>query len=44
MDDDPHATSDWRRTGLMEMLLFAGVLAVWFALNLWVLPRLGVPT
>jgi hypothetical protein len=44
MDANPLNDSDGQRKGLMELLLFAGVLAVWFALNLWVLPRLGVPT
>jgi hypothetical protein len=33
-----------RRTGFMEFLLLAGVFAAWIVLNLWVLPRLGVPT
>jgi hypothetical protein len=29
---------------MAEMLLIAGLLAFWIVLNLWVLPRLGVPT
>jgi hypothetical protein len=28
----------------MELLIPIGVLAVWFILQAWVLPRLGVPT
>jgi hypothetical protein len=27
-----------------EFFLFAGILAAWFVLNRWVLPRFGVPT
>jgi hypothetical protein len=27
-----------------DILLLGGFLVVWFVLNLWVLPRLGVPT
>lgn len=30
--------------GFGQLLLFVGVLAGWFALNRWVLPRFGVPT
>lgn len=26
------------------VLILAGVLAAWFALQFWVLPRMGVPT
>ncbi len=29
---------------LMEILFFAGVLVFWFALQMWILPSLGVPT
>ncbi len=29
---------------LMEILFFAGVLVLWFALQMWILPSLGVPT
>jgi hypothetical protein len=29
---------------VMESLIVLGVLAVWFILQIWVLPRLGVPT
>ena len=28
----------------MEILGVLGVLALWFALQIWVLPRYGVPT
>jgi hypothetical protein len=28
----------------MEILAVLGVLALWFALQIWVLPRYGVPT
>ncbi len=27
-----------------DVLMFGGFLVVWFVLNLWVLPKLGVPT
>jgi hypothetical protein len=27
-----------------DILVLGGFLIVWFALNLWVLPKLGVPT
>jgi hypothetical protein len=29
---------------LMELLIVLGFLAVWVVLQIWVLPRLGVPT
>lgn len=29
---------------LTPILVFAGVLGAWFALNKWLLPRMGVPT
>ena len=28
----------------MELLVMLGVLAFWFVLQIWLLPRLGVPT
>ena len=27
-----------------DVLVFGGFLVAWFVLNLWVLPKLGVPT
>ncbi len=33
-----------RETRMMDYLLPIVVLAVWFILGRWVLPRLGVPT
>jgi hypothetical protein len=32
-----------RRTG-MDWVVVLGVFALWFVLQIWVLPRLGVPT
>ena len=29
---------------MSDALTFAAIFVVWFALNRWVLPRLGVPT
>jgi hypothetical protein len=29
---------------VMESLIILGVLAVWLILQIWVLPKLGVPT
>ena len=29
---------------MMDALLPLGVLIVWFVLNRWILPRMGVPT
>ena len=29
---------------MKDVLLLLGVLALWFVLNRWVLPRMGVPT
>lgn len=29
---------------MKEWLLPLGILALWFVLNLWILPRLGAPT
>jgi hypothetical protein len=31
-------------TGKMEILLIFAVLALWFVLQAWILPRFGVPT
>jgi len=28
----------------MELLLFLGILVLWLALQLWILPKLGIPT
>ena len=33
-----------RRKAVNDWLLPLGVLAVWFVLNRWILPRMGVPT
>ncbi len=30
--------------GMKELLIFAGVIALYFALQLWILPAFGVPT
>lgn len=38
-DQDRRQTMDWKTTGVV-----LAVLAGWFLLQLWVLPRLGVPT
>lgn len=27
-----------------EILIFLGIIAIWFALQLWILPKMGVPT
>jgi hypothetical protein len=32
------------RGGRMEVLVPLGILVVWLVLQIWVLPRLGVPT
>ncbi len=32
------------RGGRMEVLILVGILVVWLILQIWVLPRLGVPT
>ena len=32
------------RGGRMEVLVTIGILLVWLILQIWVLPRLGVPT
>ena len=29
---------------MTEFMVFAAIVAVWLLLNLWILPRLGVPT
>jgi hypothetical protein len=31
-------------SSLMETLFFLGVILVWFALQMWILPSMGVPT
>jgi hypothetical protein len=31
-------------SGMAELLFLLGILVLWFVLNRWVLPRLGVPT
>lgn len=46
---DEHARSLAAETGAtredeMELLLPVGLIVGWFALQWWVLPRLGVPT
>jgi hypothetical protein len=28
----------------MELLLFLGILVLWIALQVWILPKLGIPT
>jgi hypothetical protein len=28
----------------MEWLIFLGIFAAWFALNRWILPRMGIQT
>ena len=33
-----------RRAPVKELLIVAGVIAVWFTLNRWILPRFGVKT
>lgn len=33
-----------RRNIKMEWLFFVGIVVVWFVMNRWVLPRLGIPT
>jgi hypothetical protein len=47
MTDDAFAApirrSAPRRNG-MEIFFFLGVLALWIILQVWVLPKLGVPT
>jgi hypothetical protein len=30
--------------GLMPFLVVGGIVAAWFVMNRWVLPKLGVPT
>ncbi len=29
---------------MQELLLFGGVIIVWYALNRWILPRFGIAT
>lgn len=31
-------------TFIMELLIFLGLVVAWFVLQIWVLPKLGVPT
>ncbi len=31
-------------SSLMEILFFLGLILVWFALQMWILPSMGVPT
>lgn len=38
------AAAKHTRGNNMELLIPIGVLVVWFILQAWVLPRLGVPT
>jgi hypothetical protein len=33
-----------RRFSVMDWLILVGVLALWWGLQVWILPRLGVPT
>ncbi len=33
-----------REYSMKEVLILLGVIALWFVLNRWILPRLGVPT
>ncbi len=33
-----------RRKAMKDVLLPLGVLVLWFVMNRWVLPRMGVPT
>ena len=33
-----------RDFAVREFLMFAGFVGVWYVLNRWLLPRLGVPT
>jgi hypothetical protein len=39
----PRETPRTRRP-VMDILLLIGILAVWIILQVWVLPKLGVPT
>ena len=32
------------RRNVMEILIVLGVVALWLVLQIWVLPKLGVPT
>jgi hypothetical protein len=32
------------RSSVMDWLILVGVLALWWGLQVWILPRLGVPT
>lgn len=33
-----------RKGAAMDVLIFLGIIALWVVLQVWVLPRLGVPT
>lgn len=39
-----NSAKDQQGGTLMELLIPIGVVAVWIILQVWVLPRLGVPT
>lgn len=32
------------RSTIMEILFLVGVVVLWFALQMWILPSMGVPT
>ncbi len=40
----PHEPSGVREESPMDFWLLLGVLAVWFVLQKWILPKMGVPT
>jgi hypothetical protein len=40
----PEGSDPMRRTAMKDVMLPLGVLVLWFVLNRWVLPRMGVPT
>lgn len=45
MKEVPHrAGSRYGVKNAMEVVWILGFIAVWFVLQLWVLPRMGVPT
>jgi hypothetical protein len=43
-DTSPGGSEVARRDGMESLLILAGVAAAWYALQFWVLPRMGVPT
>ena len=49
-DKDPNpfcsfgSSKQARRSSVMDWLILVGVLALWCGLQVWILPRLGVPT